>query len=88
MIDDMLKESWVYKEWQRETTAKVTEQVMKQNIVSIVRAKFPSLVALTQERLEPLKTPEQLRRCLVQMVQAREEEEARGILLTRGNEQS
>lgn len=100
MIDDMLRESWVYKEWQQETTAKVTQQVtervtqqvtqqvMKQNIIVIIQARFPSLVELTQKRLKLLNDSEQLQQRFVQIARAKDEEEARHILLTEVTEQS
>ena len=83
MIDDILKESWVYKEWQQEAE----ERVMKQTIVALVQARFPLLTKLTEKRLELLKTPQQLQQLLIQLAQARDEEEAQQVFLIKGNEQ-
>ncbi len=87
MIDDILRESWVYKEWRQEAEEEVTQQVRKQDIISIVQARFPSLIELIQKQLELLKTPEQLQQFLIQLAQVRDEEEARHVLLAEGNEQ-
>lgn len=92
MLDEIIRESWAYKQWRQETIAKVTKQVtqqvtqqiMKQNIISVVQAKFPSLLELTQERLELLKTPQRLQKLLVQIAQAQDEESGRRILLVKG----
>ncbi|GAC1478946.1 MAG: hypothetical protein NVS2B12_33610 [Ktedonobacteraceae bacterium] len=87
MIDDILRESWVFKEWRQEAEEQVTEQVLKQSIVTVVQARFASLTALAQERIEPLKTSQDLHELLIQVARAQDEEEVRSILLALGDRQ-
>ena len=82
ITSDIVRETSIYKTWRKE----VEEEVMKYNIFAVSIAKFPSLIDLMQKRLEHLKKPEQLQRLLVRIARAKDEEEARAVLLTEGNQ--
>lgn len=96
ILDDMIKESRVYKEWTQDERAKGVKEGVKKGIeqgaqqmfVSAVQTRFASLTSLAQERGALLKTPEQLQRLLTQVLQAQSEEEARRFLLAASNRQT
>ena len=85
ILDDMIKESWVYKEWTQDERAKGVkkgiEQGAQQMFVAMVQDRFASLKSLAQECSALLKKPEQLGPLLTQILQAQSEEEAQRLLL-------
>ena len=89
ILDDMIKESWVYKEWTQDERAKGVKQGVKKGIeqgaqqmfVAMLQDRFASLKSLAQECSALLKKPEQLGPLLIQILQAQSEEEARRLLL-------
>lgn len=96
ILDDMIKESWVYKEWTQEERAKGVKQGVKKGIeqgaqqmfVAMVQDRFASLKLLAQECSERLKKPELLQPLATQIIQAQNEEEARHLLLAASDGQT
>ncbi len=96
ILDDMIKESWVYKEWTQEERAKGVKQGVKKGIeqgaqqmfVAMVQDRFASLKLLAQECSERLKKPELLQPLATQIIHAQNEEEARHLLLAASDGQT
>jgi len=89
VLDDMIKDSWVYREWTQEATEQGVrqgiEQGMQQALVSMVQIRFASLASLAKERSALLKTPEELQALFAQIVLAQDEKEVLRLLLADGD---
>jgi hypothetical protein len=81
VLDDMIKDSWVYKEWTQEATEQGVMQGMQQALVSMVQIRFAPLASLAKERSALLKTPEELQDLIVQIVLAQDEKDVLRLLL-------
>lgn len=97
IIEEMIKDSYACKllaqKEAKQKTKQAAEQGMKQGmkqgveqgvkqaLVSVVQARFASLLPLAEERCTRLKTSAQLQQLLIQIVQSQDEDEARRFLL-------
>ncbi len=95
MLESILKDSWAYKKWKQKGIEEgvqkgIEEGVQKgrrQDIVSLVQKRFPSLAPLAQERVVLLTAPEKLQDLLLQIAVAKDEQEVRSSLLEATEEQ-
>jgi predicted transposase YdaD len=77
MFQDILRESWVYKEIGQE----YFEQGKRDMLLGFVQKKFPELVALARQQVDRITDPQTLQTIFYKFVDAQTEEEARQILL-------
>ncbi len=96
MLDEILKESWAFKELRQEAwdegleegkkegleqgLERGLEQGLEEALFSLVEARFPNLLSLARERRSKLTSHATLQKLVVQMGIARSEEEARAFL--------
>ncbi|MBA2680254.1 MAG: hypothetical protein H0U76_17890 [Ktedonobacteraceae bacterium] len=80
-----VKNSSVYKEWQKESEEYAIRQAMRQLIVAATRTHFPSLVELAQKRVELLETSDQLQEIVLHLAQAESEKEAKAAFAIKDN---
>ena len=86
-MENILQDSWVYKKWTEQGVKRGMEQGRRQDIVSLVQKRFPSLTPLAQERVVLLTTPEKLQDLLLQIAVAKDEQEVCSSLLETTDEQ-
>lgn len=81
MLDDILKDTWVYKEIIKEGKEEGKEKGRKEELctilIRITTLRFPNLVNQAQKQAEQAKSTEQLRTMIDKLVIANTDQEAR-----------
>ncbi len=70
MLDDIIRETWFYKDLYREAKEEAKEeglQVLRLTLLDIVQDRFPTIANLVEKRIEPVKDSMVLRRLIVEM---------------------
>ena len=85
MFQDILRESWVYKEIGQEYFEQGIEQGIEQGkrdmLLGFVQKKFPEVVVLARQQVDRITDPQILQTIFYKFVDAQTVEEARQILL-------
>lgn len=82
MFQDILRESWVYKEIGQEYFEQGIEQGKRDMLLGFVQKKFPELVALARQQVDRITDPQILQTIFYKFVDAQTVEEAWQILLS------
>jgi predicted transcriptional regulator len=81
MFQDILRESWVYKEIGQEYFEQGIEQGKRDMLLGFVQKKFPEVVVLARQQVDRITDPQTLQTIFYKFVDAQTVEEARQILL-------
>jgi predicted transposase YdaD len=81
MFQDILRESWVYKEIGQEFLEQGIEQGKRDMLLGFVQKKFPEVVVLARQQVDRITDPQILQTIFYKFVDAQTVEEARQILL-------
>ena len=81
MLQDILRESWVYQEIGQEYFEQGIEQGKRDMLVSFVQKKFPEVTLLARQQVDKITDAQALQILLFKLVDAQTIEEARQILL-------
>ncbi|HLG61289.1 MAG TPA: hypothetical protein VKY19_05100 [Ktedonosporobacter sp.] len=92
MLEELLAESWVFREWREKALVEGREEGLKQGmqeameqemqrhrwmLLSLIQARFPALAQLAEERGKILNDPEQFKSLLLNVSLAANEQEAK-----------
>ena len=81
MFQDILRESWVYKEIGQEFLEQGIEQGKRDMLLGFVQKKFPEVMVLARQQIDRIADPQTLQTIFYRLVDAQTVEEARQILL-------
>ena len=81
MFQDILRESWVYKEIGQEFLEQGIKQGKRDMLLGFVQKKFPEVVVLARQQVDRITDPQTLQTIFYKFVDAQTVEEARQILL-------
>ena len=94
MLEELLAESWVFREWREKALVEGREEGLKQGIqqgmqqgmqqvlLAFVQARYPTLMGLAEERCKALDNPEQIQALIISIGLAQSEQEVKKLLLT------
>jgi hypothetical protein len=80
MIDDIINESWAFQDL-IQRGRKEGLQAQKQNLILLIQKHYPALLQLTQDVCNAVQTLEELQDLFQKVLLAKDEQEARQILL-------
>jgi predicted transposase YdaD len=88
MVQDVLRESWVYQEIGQEFLEEGRKEELQRRrqgihdaIMALVQTHFPELVALARQQINSIPDPDVLQRMLIKLIAAQQTEEVKEILL-------
>ncbi len=94
MLEDILEESWTYKEIIKKGLEKDREeerqqwvQEQHQTLISFVQLRFPELVSLAQQQTATINDPEVLHNLIVKLFSVQTADEARQALMQAGTQE-
>jgi len=88
MMEELLAESWAFREWREKALVEGREEGLKQGmqqgmqqvLLAFVEARYPTLMALAEERCKALNNPKQLQALIISVGLAQTEQEAKKLL--------
>ena len=80
MLDDILEESWTYQEIvkkarEKERHVRIREQ--RENVLNLVHMRFPSLITMTELRIETINDPDVLHGLVTRLFSVQTADEAK-----------
>jgi predicted transposase YdaD len=93
MLEDILEESWTYKEIIKKGLEKGREeerqqwaQEQHQTLLSYIQVRFPELVSLAKEQTATINDPEALHKLIVKLFGVQTADEAKQVLMEAGTQ--